>query len=89
MPAAIGCCTRQLDFRSIEMILKKKEIMNSKYIVFVIGLAAALAGREGGGAPEINSTNCSGGGMQAILPSFKTEAERQAFIDKCQSLTQK
>ena len=89
MPAAIGCCTRQPDFRSIEMILKKKEIMNSKYIVFVIGLAAALTGCEGGGAPGINSMNCSGGGMQAILPSFKTEAERQAFIDKCQSLTQK
>ena len=69
--------------------LKEKEIMNSKYMVFVIVLAAALTGCEGGGAPEVNSTNCSGAGMQAILPVFKTEAERQAFIDKCQSLTQK
>ena len=68
---------------------KEKEIMNSKYIVFVIGLAAALTGCEGGGAPEVNSTNCSGAGMQAILPVFKTEAERQAFIDKCQALAQK
>lgn len=69
--------------------LKEKEIMNSKYMVFVIVLAAALTGCEGGGAPEVNSTNCSGAGMQAILPVFKTEAERQAFIDKCQALAQK
>jgi entry exclusion lipoprotein TrbK len=63
--------------------------MNSKHIVFIIGLTAALTACEGGGAPEVNSTNCSGAGMQAILPVFKTEAERQAFIDKCQALTQK
>jgi entry exclusion lipoprotein TrbK len=60
--------------------------MSSKYIVFIIALGVTLAGCGGDGAPEINSTNCSGAGMQAILPLFKTEAERQAFIDKCQSL---
>ena len=63
--------------------------MSSKYIIMIALSAALMSCGDGGGGPEINSTNCSGGGMQAILPSFKTEAERQAFIDKCQSLTQK
>lgn len=64
--------------------------MRSKYIVFIIALGAALTGcGGGGGAPEANSTNCSGAGMQAVLPTFKNETERQAFIDKCQSMAEK
>jgi entry exclusion lipoprotein TrbK len=63
--------------------------MRSKYIVFIIALSAPLMSCGGDGAPEVNSTNCSGTGMQAALPTFKNEADRQAFIDKCQSLTQK
>jgi entry exclusion lipoprotein TrbK len=62
--------------------------MRSKYIVSVITLCAALTGCDDG-PPEVNATNCSGGGMQAALPTFKTEAERQAFIDKCQSMAEK
>lgn len=62
--------------------------MNSKYIVFVIALSTAL-NSCGGRPPEVNSTNCSGVGMQAVLPTFDNEAERQAFIDKCQSMTEK
>ncbi|MDE2366521.1 MAG: entry exclusion lipoprotein TrbK [Betaproteobacteria bacterium] len=63
--------------------------MSSKY-VFIIALSAALIScGGGGGAPEVNSTNCSGAGMQAVLPTFDKEAERQAFIDKCQSLAKK
>ena len=62
--------------------------MSSKYIVFIIALSAALVSC-GGGAPEVNSTNCSGGGMQAVLPTFDNEADRQAFIDKCQSMAGK
>ena len=63
--------------------------MNSKYIT-VIALSAALMSCGGGGeGPEINSTNCSGIGMQAILPTFKSEPERQAFIDKCHSMAEK
>jgi entry exclusion lipoprotein TrbK len=71
------------------MIFKGNRLMNSKHIVFIIALSTALTGCGGDGPPEINSTNCSGGGMQALLPTFKTEAERQAFIDKCQSMAQK
>jgi entry exclusion lipoprotein TrbK len=72
------------------MILKEEELMSSKNLVFIIALSATLTSCGGGdGAPEINSTNCSGGGMQSILPTFKTEAERQAFIDKCQSMAEK
>lgn len=64
--------------------------MSSKHAVFIIALSAALIGcGGGGGAPEINSTNCSGAGMQAILPTFENEAARQAFIDKCQSMAEK
>ena len=63
--------------------------MSSKYIVFVVALSAALTSCGGGGPPEVNSTNCSGAGMQSVLADFKNEADRQAFIDKCQSLTQK
>lgn len=59
--------------------------MSSKYTVFIIALSAALSGC-GGGAPEVNATNCSGAGMQAALPTFDNEAERQAFIDKCQAM---
>ncbi|MDN5751845.1 MAG: entry exclusion lipoprotein TrbK [Nitrosospira sp.] len=62
--------------------------MGSKYIVLAIALGAALTSC-GGGVPEANSTNCSGTGMQAALPTFDNEAERQAFIDKCQSLAGK
>ena len=62
--------------------------MTSKNIVFIIALSAALVGC-GSEAPEVNSTNCSGIGMQAVLPTFETEAERQAFIDKCQSFAEK
>ncbi|MDN5936089.1 MAG: entry exclusion lipoprotein TrbK [Nitrosospira sp.] len=62
--------------------------MGSKYIVLAIALGAALTSC-GGGVPEVNSTNCSGTGMQAALPTFDNEAERQAFIDKCQSLAGK
>jgi entry exclusion lipoprotein TrbK len=63
--------------------------MISKYIVFIGALSVALTGCDGGGAPEVNSTNCSGAGMQAVLPTFKNETERQAFIDKCQSIAEK
>lgn len=62
--------------------------MSFKYTVFIIALGAALVSC-GGGAPEVNSTNCSGAGMQSVLTSFESEAERQAFIDKCQSLAAK
>jgi len=27
--------------------------------------------------------------MQAVLPTFDNEADRQAFIDKCQSMAEK
>ena len=51
--------------------------MSSKYIVFIIALGAALTGCSGGGgAPEVNSTNCLGAGMQAVFPTFKNETER-------------
>lgn len=60
--------------------------MSSRHMVLVMVLSGALAGCGGGGAPEANATNCSGAGMQAVLPTFDNEAERQAFIDKCQSL---
>ena len=63
--------------------------MRSKYIVFIIALSAPLMSCGGDGAPEVNSTNCSGTGMQAALPTFKNEADRQAFIDKCESLAKK
>lgn len=59
--------------------------MTPKNTVSVIALTAILIGC-GGGAPEVNSTNCSGAGMQSVLAEFDNEAERQAFIDKCQSL---
>lgn len=64
--------------------------MSFKHTVFIIALGTVLAGCGGGdGAPEINATNCSGGGMQAILPTFDNETARQAFIDKCQALAEK
>lgn len=63
--------------------------MSSKYVVFIIALSAALISCGGGGAPEVNSTNCSGAGMQAALPTFDNEAARQAFIDNCQSMAKK
>lgn len=62
--------------------------MSSKYIV-IIALSATLISCGGDGAPEVNATNCSGAGMQAALPTFDNEAARQAFIDKCQSMTAK
>ena len=62
--------------------------MSFKHIVFVIALSAVLTSC-GGGAPEVNSTNCSGVGMQSVLTTFESEAERQAFIDKCQSFAGK
>lgn len=63
--------------------------MSSKYIVSIIALSTVLVSCGGGGAPEVNSTNCSGAGMQAVLPTFDNEADRQAFIDKCQSMAGK
>lgn len=63
--------------------------MKPEYIVFIIALSGALASCGGGGTAEANSTNCSGIGMQAVLPTFDSEAERQAFIDKCQSMAEK
>jgi entry exclusion lipoprotein TrbK len=64
--------------------------MRFKFIIFIIALSGALTGCGGsGGAPEVNATNCSGAGMQAVLPTIENEAERQAFIDKCQSLAEK
>lgn len=64
--------------------------MRLKSIVFIIALSGALAScGGGGGAPEVNATNCSGAGMQAVLPTIDNETERQAFIDKCQSLAEK
>lgn len=62
--------------------------MSFKYIVFIIAVSATLTGC-GGGVPEVNSTNCSGAGMQSALTAFDNEAERQAFIDKCQSFVAK
>lgn len=60
--------------------------MNFKFnVVCIIGLSIALIGC--GGAPEVNSVNCSGKGMETALTAFKhNEAERQAFIDKCNAL---
>jgi entry exclusion lipoprotein TrbK len=60
--------------------------MNFKYnVVCIIGLSIALIGC--GGAPEVTSVNCSGKGMETALTAFKNnEAERQAFIDKCNAL---
>jgi entry exclusion lipoprotein TrbK len=63
--------------------------MNSKYIVLVVALSATLISCGGDTPPEINATNCSGGGMQAALPTFKSEATRQAFIDGCEIITKK
>jgi entry exclusion lipoprotein TrbK len=62
--------------------------MSFKYTVFTIALSAALVGC-GSEVPKVNATNCSGIGMQAVLPTFDTEAERQAFIDECQSFSEK
>lgn len=63
--------------------------MSSKHIVFIIALSATLISCGGDAPPEVNATNCSGGGMQAALPTFTNEAARQAFIDQCQALTGK
>ncbi|MEK6707191.1 MAG: entry exclusion lipoprotein TrbK [Pseudomonadota bacterium] len=63
--------------------------MSSKYIVFIIALSTVLISCGGGGAPEVNSTNCSGAGMQAALPTFDNEAARQAFIDNCEAMAKK
>jgi entry exclusion lipoprotein TrbK len=63
--------------------------MNSKHIVFIIALSAILISCGGDSPPEVNATNCSGGGMQSALPTFTDEAARQAFIDNCQALTKK
>ncbi|HJT51499.1 MAG TPA: entry exclusion lipoprotein TrbK [Nitrosospira sp.] len=79
----------ELDPRHIDDFLQRKNLMKPKYIVFIIALGGAVTSCGGGGAPEVNSTNCSGAGMQAVLPTFDNEAERQAFIDKCQSMAEK
>ncbi|SFW23331.1 entry exclusion lipoprotein TrbK [Nitrosovibrio sp. Nv17] len=63
--------------------------MKARHAAVIISLSAILTSCGGDGPPEVNSTNCSGAGMQAILPNFTSEAERQAFIDKCQSLAEK
>lgn len=57
--------------------------MSPKYIVLIIAVGTAMAGC-GDGPPEVNATNCSGGGMQSLLPTFGSEAERQKFIDECE-----
>lgn len=61
--------------------------MNFKYsAVCFIGLSIALIGC-GGGVPEADVVNCSGRGMEIALAELKdNEAERQAFIDKCNAL---
>ena len=60
--------------------------MNFKYsVVCIIGLSIALIGCDG--VPEVDAVNCSGKGMEKALTAFKNnEAERQAFIDKCNAL---
>lgn len=58
--------------------------MKSKYAVFIIGLSVALISCDG--VPEADSVNCAGRGMEKSLSSFKSETERQAFIDNCESL---
>ena len=63
--------------------------MCSKYIVFIIALSATLISCGSDAPPEVNSTNCSGAGMQAALPTFTNEAARQAFIDNCEAMTKK
>ena len=62
--------------------------MSFKYIVFIIALSATLISC-GGGVPEVNSTNCSGVGMQSVLTTFDSEAEGRAVVDKCQSFAGK
>ncbi|MCO6426778.1 entry exclusion lipoprotein TrbK [Nitrosomonas communis] len=61
--------------------------MNSKYnVICIIGLSIALIGCDGG-LPEADAVNCSGRGMEKALTAFKNnEAERQAFLDKCEAL---
>lgn len=59
--------------------------MSSKCkIICIIGLSIALMGCDG--VPEANSVNCSGRGMEKSLTAFTSEADRQAFIDKCNAL---
>lgn len=61
--------------------------MNSKYsVVCIIGLSVALIGC--GGPPEVNSSNCSGKGLEESLGYFKdNEAERKAFLEQCEALS--
>ena len=54
-----------------------------KYTIFIVGLSTIMI--SCGGAPEPNSINCSPSGMEKVLPTFSSETERQAFIDKCKS----
>lgn len=59
--------------------------MNFKYSFCIMGLSAVLI--SCGGVPEADPVNCSGRGMEQALMAFKNnETERQAFIDKCDSL---
>ena len=60
--------------------------MNNKFsFVCIVGLSIALIGCDG--VPEVDAVNCSGKGMEKALTAFKNnEAERQAFIDKCDAL---
>lgn len=58
--------------------------MSSKYNVLLIGISIALIGC-GGGTPQPSAINCSPSGMEKVLPTFKTEAERQAFVDGCKA----
>ncbi|HBF24757.1 MULTISPECIES: entry exclusion lipoprotein TrbK [Nitrosomonas] len=60
--------------------------MNFKYyIVCILGLSTALIGCSG--PPEVSAENCAGRGMERALDFYKNnEAERQAFIDKCNAL---
>lgn len=63
--------------------------MNLKYsIVCIIGLNLALFGCDGG-LPEADPVNCSGRGMEKALLAYKNdEAARQAFLDKCNALSE-
>ncbi len=60
--------------------------MNFKYsVICIIGLSIALIGCDE--VPKADAVNCSGRGMEKALTAFKNnEAERQAFIDKCNAL---
>jgi entry exclusion lipoprotein TrbK len=61
-----------LNPRHVNDFLERKNPMSFKYTVFAVALSVALAGC-GSEVPKVNSTNCSGIGMQAVLPTFETD----------------